>query len=145
MSWEILPPPFSCNSPLLSGAKPGDPAYFLPIGGRIFLPLVLEFAFGGSTAQDVNLWINNFPLPLKIFDSLTQTTGTVGSGTVQLRSATGGAGTAYSSAMSTAAATTSRSTLTTLATVPVGGSLYLRKNAANNPVGTILAFGRLVG
>jgi hypothetical protein len=135
-AWEQLPYGFSPNAPLLSGSKPGAPAYFPNFGGRFFLPFLMAFSWGGTTAQDINVFISNFPIACQIAKAWIKVT-TTGSGTLQLRSASGGLGTAYTNTMSTASAVEVNDTLSTKTQLAVGDSMYVRKSSAVGSAGVV--------
>lgn len=87
------------------------------------------FAAGaGGSADDITLVSAATPFAMRVLEVITVTTTGVMAATCTLRTATGGAGTALSSAMAAASAGRTSSTLSTTTEVAAGSSLVLRRS-----------------
>ena len=96
-------------------------------------PFVISLAFaagGGGAADDVAvLAANLLAFQVRVIDAWLNTITAVGGATGTLRTASGGGGTALSSAMSAAGANaTSRSSLGATQTVAAAGTIFLRRS-----------------
>lgn len=98
------------------------------------IPFVIRKTFAAGTpgaADDVTLYAASNPQKFRLLDAVAVITSTVTDGTVTLRTAAAGAGTALSNAIAAATASTARLAATTATTtVAVSGSLYLRRSDA---------------
>ena len=81
-----------------------------------------------GTADDVTIYSANAPFDFRIVDVWLLVSAAIGGSTVQLRSATGGGGSALSSALSSAATGTVRNNDTATRQVASGGSLFVRRS-----------------
>lgn len=96
------------------------------------LIMTVGFVAGGGGADDVTIFEANCPLSFSIVEARVRvTTAGAGGSTAQLFDAVGGGGNATSNTISTAAtgmqAATGTGGVTTVATVALNGSLYLRR------------------
>jgi hypothetical protein len=101
--------------------------------GVHFTVMVPFTAAAAGTPDDVTVYAGNCPSKRRYIDSLVKCTTAIGSSTGQLRSATGGGGSAISSAMSTGTTATSGRDVgggITLAaqTIAANGDLYFRRS-----------------
>lgn len=96
------------------------------------------FAATGAAADDVTLSLA-IPIGAVIYDAICQISTAVGGSTAIVRSAVGGGGTALTGSFDTATTGTRRNNATSLATVAMGSSLFLRRSSGNI-VGTITLY-----
>lgn len=119
-SWLVFP---------FGTSRPGDLA---PLADNIGVPFEFRVSCpsGGSagTPDDVVIYNANAPLSFRITDCWFTCAAAVVGSTVQLRTASGGGGTALSSALSTAATGTSRNNDTATRTVAQGGTVVIRRS-----------------
>ncbi len=95
-------------------------------GVAVALPVTLTAATPG-TADDVEVFALA-PWDLEILDVTAKVSTAIGGSSVQLRSATGGGGTTYSSVLSTAATGTVRDASATTFAVAEGSPIYVRRS-----------------
>lgn len=113
----------------------------LPFGCTNFVRLASDFTLliwfdptpaGAGSPDDVEIFNANVPFNLVIKDAFFICLTAVVGATCTLRSATGGGGSALSSALSAGAIGTSRNNLTTIMPLVVSGtSIYVRRSDAN--------------
>lgn len=107
-----------------------DPTHLAtPVSG-FNVPVVLRAAFtaGGGGADDVEV-LTDAPYGFRILDVAVLVSTADSGDTVQLRSESGGAGSALSSAISVGATGTARNSDTETRTVAAGGDVYLRRTS----------------
>lgn len=104
------------------------------VASNIAIPFVIYVAFaaGGGAADDVTVYAAAAPFAFRIIDVTVIIATPVLLSSVQLRDATGGGGAVLSSSLSTSIApNTVRNDDTTTRTVPLGGSVYLRRSTGS--------------
>jgi hypothetical protein len=95
----------------------------------IGITIYTSFAAGaGGSADDVSIFTSNAPFNFRILEVIVYTTTAVASSTVTLRSATGGLGSALSSAISTTVAGQTSNNNTATTTVASASSLIVRRS-----------------
>jgi hypothetical protein len=85
-------------------------------------------AGAAGTADDVTIYNADAPFAFRILDVWALLSAAVVGSTIQLRSATGGGGSARSSVLSSASTGTQRNNDTATQTVGSGGSLFIRRS-----------------
>jgi hypothetical protein len=103
------------------------------ISGDVPFAKVIDFSSsGGGAARDLDVWTANCPFSVEIVDFTANVTANGGSSTFQLRTATGGGGTAVLGAINSG--TTGRSAhagITAGATIAADGTLQIRMSDGN--------------
>jgi len=122
---------------------------YLPIGGIADVntgqgacyALRLPFVAIGAGASDTPVFFSaTAPFPFRVVDSKILVSTAVAASTATLRNALGGGGTALSDAWDTGTTGTKRDTaLTATGTVPLGGTMVLRRDNSNT-VGEVVVF-----
>lgn len=123
----------SFNIPVAPATKTVAPsALAVADGAGLSGLLVIHGTFaagGGGAPDDVTLYSANAPFKFRIIDAWVHVSTLVALATVQLRSASGGAGSALSDAFVGSALGISRNLLLqTTSTVALAGSLFLRRS-----------------
>jgi hypothetical protein len=106
------------------------PAMVAPEGSSMSVPVLFRVPFTAGvagTADDVTVTLSA-PFAFTVADAWVKVTTAIGGSTLTLRSASGGLGSALSSAMSSASAATVRNNDTEDRTVAANGSVYLRRS-----------------
>lgn len=95
------------------------------------IPFIIYVSFAAGTpgtADDVTVFSSTAPFNFRILESWLVTGTAIGSSTVQARTATGGLGSALSTAMSSTVAGKTSDNSTATVTVASGGSVFLRRS-----------------
>lgn len=99
--------------------------------GALFAVRVAYVAAAAGTADDVTVYNANSPFAFRILKAFFVTSTAIGGSTVQVRSASGGGGSALSDVFSSATTgenTSTAGTITATATVAANGSVFVRRS-----------------